>query len=344
MFCVECGREGELIGALCRECYSKRHGTASLPEHVDVTLCAHCSSMQTAQGWVDVGSVKEASQAAIESALAVSEDAKVIDVSVQLEELDERNLEADVSVKLESSGVALERRLRTAVRLKRGACPECSKQQGRYYEAILQVRGPGKALGEDEKHEIDRLVRDRVASMRKASREVFLSKIGSVKGGLDFYFSTIPAAKGVARELQETFCAEYKESPSLWGRKDGKEVHRVTFLVRLPGYGRGDVVGFDSKAYYVKAMSRGVVRAVDLRTGEERALRPRTAGECTLEQPREKVPRAVVLSQKTGEIQVLDPDTMTVLDVRVAPGFERKGDQVRLAKTRFGVFALSDSW
>lgn len=344
MFCVECGRKGELIGVLCKECYLTKHGKASLPEHVDLTLCAHCSSMQTDHGWEDIGSVKEAATAAIESALTVSKDAKVMSVSVKLAEQDERNMEAEVSAKLVSNGVEIERRIETVVRLKRGACTECSKQQGRYYEAILQVRGPGKSLDDADEREIERLVKSRASSMRKSSREVFISKTGSVKGGLDFYFSTIPAAKGIARELQDALCAEYKESSSLWGRKDGKEVHRMTFLVRLPGYGRGDVVEYQSKAYYVKGMSRGIVHGIDLDTGEERAIKPKTAGDCTLGQSRRKILRAVVLMEKTGEIQVLDPDTMTVMDVRIPPGFERKGDQIRLAKTRLGTFAISDSW
>lgn len=344
MFCVECGREGELIAALCKDCYSKKRAKASLPEHVDVTLCVHCSSMQTDHGWKDVGSVKEAAEAAIGNALTVTKDAKVSGISVQLVEQDERNMEAGVTVQLTSSGVELERQLSTVIRLKRGSCTECSKQQGSYYEAILQVRGPGKSLDEAEEREIERIVKGRVGSLRKSTREVFISKTESVKGGLDFYFSTIPAAKSLARELQETMCAEYKESSSLWGRRDGKEVYRMTFLVRLPGFKAGDVVEYQSRAYYIKGMSRGVVHGIDLITGEERALKPKTAGECTLEQSREKILRAVVLTEKAGELQVLDPDTMAILDVKTPPGFERREDQIRLAKTKLGTYAISDGW
>lgn len=343
MFCVECGREGELIGALCKDCYSKKHAKASLPEHVDVTLCAHCSSMQTDHGWKDVGSVKEAAEAAIENALTVTKDATVNGISVQLVEQDERNMEAEVTAKLTSEGVEMERQLSTIVRLKRGSCTECSKMQGRYYEAILQVRGPGKSLGESEEDEVGRIVKGRAGSMRKSSREVFISKTESVKGGLDFYFSTIPAAKSIARELQDTMCAEYKESSSLWGRRDGKEVYRMTFLIRLPGFGAGDVIEYQSRAYYVKGMSRGVVHGVDLITGEERAIKPKAAGECALEQTRGKILRAVVLTEKAGELQVLDPDTMAVMDVKTPPGFERRGDQIRLVKTKLGTYVISDS-
>lgn len=344
MFCVECGREDDLVGSLCKECYSKKHAKVSLPEHVDVTLCAHCSSMQTSQGWKDVGSVKEAAEAAIESSLAVSKDAKVTELLVQLSEQDERNMEAQVSVQLVSNGVSLERKLMTVVRLKRGSCTECSKQQGRYYEAILQVRGGGQGLSKESERETERLVSSRVTAMRKNSREVFISKVERVKGGLDFYFSTIQAAKAIARELQESTCAEYKESSSIWGRRDGKDIYRMTFLVRLPGYGAGDVVVYKSKAYYVRRMSRGMVRAIDLVTGEERALKTKTADECSLDTSRTSMLKGVVLMEKGQELQLLDPETMLPLDVTLPPGFVRKGDQVRFVKTRFGNFAISDGW
>ena len=86
MFCVECGREGELIGSSCRDCYSKKHGRVSVRDHVDLILCAHCSSMLAKDGWRDVGSVKEAAEVAVEEALDVSKGAKLMDMRVSLSE------------------------------------------------------------------------------------------------------------------------------------------------------------------------------------------------------------------------------------------------------------------
>ncbi|OGS42510.1 MAG: hypothetical protein A3K67_07490 [Euryarchaeota archaeon RBG_16_62_10] len=344
MFCVECGREEELVGSLCRECYSRKHAQATLPDHVDLTLCAHCSSMLTERGWDDVGSVREAVDIALEQAVVVSKDAHVSDMKVQLTELDERNIEARVSVLVTAHEREFPRELRTIVRLKRGSCGECSKQQGKYYEAILQVRGPERSLPEMASDEIERLVRDRVAGLRKGSREVFLSRVEHVKGGLDFYFSTIGAARGVAKELQDSLCAEYKESSSLWGRRDGKEIYRMTFMVRLPGFGRGDVVARGGRNYYVSRMSRGVVHVVDLETGEEMAIRLKDPSECVVVQAKANIRKAVVVSESARELQVLDPDTMATVDVAKPKGFSRKGEQIRLVKTKLGSFVLSDSW
>jgi NMD protein affecting ribosome stability and mRNA decay len=48
--------------------------------------------------------------------------------------------------------------------------------------------------------------------------------------------------------------------------------------------------------------------------------------------------------ESDNEVQLLDPDTMAPLDLKKPKGFVRKGDQVRLVKTRLGAYALSDEW
>ena len=344
MFCVECGREGDLIGSLCEECYSKKHLQASIPDHVDVLMCAHCSAVKSQRGWETVGSVREAAEMAVQQAVTVSKDAKVMDVRTALSERDERNLAAEVEVSIAAHGKEFHRKLSTSVRLKRGACTECSKQMGSYYEAILQIRWPDRSLAEHDLNEAERMVRSRMESMRKSSREVFLSKVDRVKGGLDFYFSTIPAARAVARELQDALCAEYKESSSLWGKKDGKEVNRMTYLIRLPGIRAGDIIERKGRDHYVRGMSKGVIHAVDLLTGEESSVKASEAVDCPVSATKSAVKKAAVVTESEREIQVVDPDTMAVVDVRKPRGFSREGEQVRFAKTRLGTYVLSDGW
>jgi len=344
MFCVECGREGETFGALCRDCYAKKHLVATLPDHVDLVLCSHCSSAEIGGQWVDVGSVREAAESVIEDAVVVAKEIHVSLAGIRLEEKDERNLRAVVGLSLSSQGVEAGRELETVVRIKRGSCTECSKMHGSYYEAILQVRGREGDLGEAESAEVQGKVLARIASMRKSSRAVFLTKTEKVRGGLDFYISTTSAAKTIARELQDSWCAEYKESSSLWGRRGGREVHRMTFLVRLPGFAPGDVVEFGSDEILVQGMSRGVVRGVDIRSGQPMEVRSQDVSGCSLVLRTKELKQAVVLSESDDEVQVLDPYTMSPLDLRKPLGFSRKGEKVRLAKTKRGSFLLSDDW
>ena len=345
MFCVECGVEGqELIGAICRECYAKKHVWAKLPDHVDLVLCAHCSSMEVGDDWVDIGSVTEGIESALRNAVELPEGARLVDLKARLEEQDPRNLRASVDVRLSAHGTEFERSLSTVVRMKRGSCTECSKKMGAYYEAMLQVRTSGSDREGETEADIESFVRSRTETLRKGSRSVFISKTERVRGGLDFYFRTAKAARAIARELQETRCAEYKESSSLWGRRAGEEVSRMTYLVRLPGFGPGDVVEHDSRDYLIRSMSKGNVYAVDLRPGDARPLKMKEALDFKMSMPAAKIPRAVVLMETGSEVQVLDPETMSTLDLRKPAGFSREGDQVRLVKTRLGAYVLSDSW
>ncbi len=345
MFCVECGAEGqELIGSVCRECYSKKHVWARLPDHVDVVLCAHCSSMQLGDAWKDIGSVVEGIETILRGAVELPEDARLVDIKVRLDELDPRNLQATVAVRLSSHGVDFEREAGTVVRVKRGSCKECSKKMGSYYEAVLQVRASGRSMDEDMEDEVEAFVRSKTDAMRKGSRCVFVSRIERVRGGLDFYFSTAQAARTVARELQETRCAEYKESSSLWGKRAGEELSRMTYLVRLPGFGPGDVVEHGSRDYLVRSMSKGTVHAIDLRTGDVRPLKMKEASDFTVSRRSSEMASAIVLVETGTEVQVLDPEGMTPLELTKPQGFVRNGEQVRLVKTRLGAYVLSDSW
>jgi nonsense-mediated mRNA decay protein 3 len=344
LFCVECGKEGELIGPLCPECHSKKHVRASLPEFVDVTLCAHCSALQVEDRWEEVGSVKEAVEQSVTRAVVVPKDVSVDDLQVLLTEKDERTFETRVEMSLRSQGHVFGRIVSTTVRLKRGACKECSKQKGSYFEAILQLRGDERVLNRDNEDEVRQQVLDRVDAMRADSREVFVSKVERVRGGLDFYFSTAPAARIVARELQDQRCAEYKESTSLWGRREGREVFRVTFLVRFPSFGPGDIITFRSKDWYVKSMSKGLVRCIDLASGDEQQVRLREMEECIVSCAAADIRSAVVLMESDSEVQVLDPVSMSPIDLRKPRGFSREGEQVRIVKTNIGTYALSDSW
>jgi len=345
VFCVECGAEGrEMIGSLCRPCYEEKHVWAKMPAHVDVTLCAHCSSALLGDTWKDVQSVQEAIEGALELAIVLPEGGAISDLTFELDEKDPRNMNVRARVSFILKGMAFEREVATLARIKRGSCKECSKKMGSYYEAILQVRGPERRMSEADEEQIEQLVRSRVGSMREHSREVFVSKVERVKGGLDFYLSTSPSARAIARELQESRCAEYKESSSLWGRRGGEELSRMTFLIRLPCFSNGDVVEYQGRDYYVRNMSRNMVHTVDVASGEPKSLKLKGADEFALACPRAKILQAIVLTESDSEIQVLNPEGMTPLDLKKPANFERKGEHIRLVKTRLGTYPLSDSW
>ncbi len=288
--------------------------------------------------------MKDAMESATVGSISIPPDAKIVDTKVTLSENDPRNFLAQVNITLASRGANFERSISTIVRFKRGSCNECSKKMGNYFEAILQVRGTGRTMDDEMEQELNTFVTERMNSMKGDSRDLFISKIERVKGGLDFYFSKAQPARNVARELQDTRCAEYKESSSMWGMREGEEVSRMTYLVRMPGFGKGDIIEYDSRDYFVRSMSKGSVHGIDLERGDSRPLKMKEASDFRLSVRASQIRSVVVLMETDKEVQVLDPETMVPLDLRKPVGFVRKGELVRLAKTRLGAYVLSDSW
>src|SRR3989449_808941 len=129
---------------------------------------------------------------------------------------------------------------RVRVRIKPTLCDSCQKQRSRYFEGVLQVRGDGRELTPQEIRGVRTFVLARVD--RSGDTGAFISRIEDVHGGLDFYLSTNALGKTLAREVSESFGGSVSSSPKLFGQKEGREVYRVTSLVRLRAFHVRDVV------------------------------------------------------------------------------------------------------
>jgi nonsense-mediated mRNA decay protein 3 len=74
-------------------------------------------------------------------------------------------------------------------------------------------------------------------------------------GGLDFYLGSSSLGKLVSRALSQAFGGTIKESHKLVGRKEGKDVYRTTYSVRLSDFRIGDFVRVDKQVFQVKKIS-----------------------------------------------------------------------------------------
>jgi nonsense-mediated mRNA decay protein 3 len=235
---VVCGATGRpLVDGVCAPCASERTSLVRIRDRVQVTLCPGCGARRVGQSWERSGA----------SPLIGAEDlAPFLEVhpEVGVRKVDWEETSSTPSVR-EYTGHArvvfrgIERMvdLPFSVRVEHRTCPECSRRSGRYFTAILQLRGP-----EDERpaekppalrarldREWDRIWREARPDWRRA-----LSWREELPEGWNCFFSDTLAARAVARLAKQKFGATLKESASLFGRKDGREVYRVTFCLRFP--------------------------------------------------------------------------------------------------------------
>ncbi|MCI4363569.1 MAG: 60S ribosomal export protein NMD3 [Thermoplasmata archaeon] len=236
-FCVVCGRTGvPLEEGVCTDCFVKSHALVSVKAHPKVVICPECGARKTGESWEGAGS----------PALLSKEDLlpfllPLDGVAIRRVEFEEggtsrllRELSGTIAVRFR--GEERQVRVKFEVRIEHHTCPACSRRSGGFYTSVIQLRGPeGRRRGNSrDLREGLRRAWDAVLPEARAEWRSALSWFEPLKEGWDFYLTDTDAAKSLARWMRLRLGAKLSESPSLWGRKDGREVYRVTFCLRLP--------------------------------------------------------------------------------------------------------------
>ncbi len=232
-FCYLCGKVTDaLYEGLCGSCYSKEKKLFFLPEKIEVSLCRGCTRYY-AGAWVGV----EDSLAALMDAVVqkevekgFSKDLENPETKVEIKDIKEkgRGLTVDLEVKVTGSTMGLRHHatLTSTLAITNVVCPDCSKRAGGYYEAVVQLRAESIDKFLSEIHsELNRIF--------KKDKHAFIVEERALKGGVDLKLGSAKAAKALGTYFKGHHKAEIKETATLVGRKDGKDVYRITVLIRI---------------------------------------------------------------------------------------------------------------
>ena len=251
MFCVKCGKEERTYDSLCAACYLQSNRFTQLPDHLDLQQCAHCDEYLMDKKWVHYEDEMDAVYDHVAAHLMVRKDAMVRDLDIEAREIDRKSYRVHAVATVAHEDLEVAEETETIVRIKRNACPKCNKIQGNYYESIVQVRPTGKRFSDEEREEILRRAKAHIDNASKDSRDAFMAKAMQAHGGYDIYQhhrSGQDARPGTGLDLRR----RVQGVRLLAGRKDGVDIYRVTYLVRLPPYRVRDIVEIDGKLYLVR--------------------------------------------------------------------------------------------
>lgn len=331
-FCVKCGRDcEESIEGMCVDCWLDGRKLTTMPHHVDLKVCTGCGEYSIDDRWVQ----KDLEDAVITAALnarGVLRDAECVGQSVEVTVNDPMTFTVDVWTQLDVMGYGTEDKSSTIVRLKNSVCKTCSRKLGSYYTSILQIRAGTKDLSPELKEETVRRVERSVKSQAANNKQLFITKMEDVPGGVDVYLSSISLGKILAKELSDAYCAETKESPKLVGKtSDGQDMYRLTYLVRLPEYHVGDVVVCEGRYCKLLHVTGTGGRVLDLMNFRERSVRRTEMEDLKVYEKAAGLKEASVISRSESEIQVMDPDTFAISELRMPEGFDA-GETVKTVK------------
>jgi nonsense-mediated mRNA decay protein 3 len=236
-FCVVCGLTGRaLTDGVCPECAADRTPLITAPERAVVVICPHCGARKTGAKWDRSGS----------SPLVTAEDLAPFlrihpEVGVRQVHWEETSATGTVrelvgTAEVMFRGTERETQVHLSVRTEHQTCTECSRKSGKYYTAVLQLRGGLERANEKSPALHARLDHSWSALMMECRPDWrnAMSWREELPEGYDVFFTQTLAARSVAKVAKQKFGAKIKESATLFGRKDGQDIYRVTFCVRFP--------------------------------------------------------------------------------------------------------------
>ena len=274
-FCPRCGkRADELFDSLCKECFLKQT-SLNVPVSVSVGVCGSCGgyfkgkerttveeavadsvrrAVRKRFGCVCVVDVSEG-EAAVGAGAAGTREAGTRAAGA--------GAVAFVSVKAELRGVEVEESREVEVIFKNETCERCSRIAGGYYAGIVQIRAEERVPTDEELATAEEIA---YSALGEAD---FVSKETVLKEGLDFYVSSAESGRRISKQVVKRLGGGFSESRRLYGRRDGKNIYRVSFSVRLPGFKEAEVVKIGEREFSIEKVRKGKgLECVGVGTGE----------------------------------------------------------------------------
>jgi nonsense-mediated mRNA decay protein 3 len=236
-FCVVCGAVGRpLSDGVCPPCAAERTVLVSARRQGTVVVCPHCGAREVANHWERAGSSQLLTAEDFAPFLEVHPEAGVRRTRWEETSASANQREYVGRLHVVFRGVPRDVEVPLTVRVVSRSCPDCSRKSGRYYTAIVQLRGGSDERGEKAPTLRARLERTWAELLREARPEwrKALSWQEALPEGWDCYFTETLPARAISKLAKQRYGIPIKESASLFGRKNGQDVYRVTFCLRFP--------------------------------------------------------------------------------------------------------------
>jgi nonsense-mediated mRNA decay protein 3 len=344
LFCPKCGAETEEEG-LCRACFAEQYVVFEVPQVIEVKICAKCPSYKIGDAWVDTRIdtyeelAKKATSKTVRLALTVNKEVRSPQITVVPEFISPQVLKVHVAVSGEIGGRQVSTEAEVEARVRKETCDVCSRIAGGYYEGIIQIRAQDRFPTKEEVTRCLKVVENVIVRAAKAGdRLAFITDVFPLPEGADVYVGSSTCGRQAARAVVDEFGGTVNEAPKLVGARDGKDLYRITFAVRLPNIIAGDIVRMHNRVVLVEKLGKRI-SGIDLSNGQ-----PTSAPEdVKLEKisDRSKAIKTVLVSGDSSSVQILDPETYQAITIK-RPAFLKKepGEEVWAVKTPEGVFLL----
>ena len=342
MFCVECGKEGPIFReGSCLDCYLKTHKFSKGPGEIDLPICSHCSSYKYKNTWTS-DLFGEVIKRVIKNNFQISKELKKVDINTECKETKEgMDCRVFISGYLDDFEISEEHEL--IVRMKKTVCDVCSKRFGGYHEAIIQIRAYKRKISKDRLKDIISKVELLVENLHnKGNRNLFITDIEEEHGGIDFYLSDKNFGLNITKKIQEQYGGTIKQSSKNIGMEDSRQVYRMTYLLRLPEYKKGDFLFHENSFFHISSITGNNVHATDLSSWDKKTFDEKVLQKAHVFESKDCINEMILISQSENELQAMNPKTYEIKVIRKPKPISFESEKIKIVKIRDHFFLFPE--
>ena len=237
--------------------------------------CPSCGAKKQGQAWSDSDQERdEIGPGLALSAIRLHPEVRLPEFQVSIREVSSNRSTAEVEVSGRLFGELVRDSCTIELSWQKEQCNRCNRIAGSYYEGIVQVRATDRQLTDRELREAIRIAHEsEAAHLADGDRLSYISDLQVTRDGLDIVVGSQSIGLGITQAVATRLGGRYSTHPKLVGEKAGRPIYRVTYLVRLHPYLRGDVIEVRGADFEVVSVEGHHIRAVDLLSGRIRTIR-----------------------------------------------------------------------
>jgi len=306
--CPRCGA-ASAAGELCGRCRVQQSPWFSCENRVMYTSCPTCGSRKEIGVWTDSTADKEdIAREIVRRAVHITPDVVSPDLKIKIHDKSVNRSFADVTLEGTLFGEPVNAACQVEILWQKEQCDRCNRISGSYYEGIVQVRATGRKPRPHEIRIAARIAQEIEEGCYTAGERLsFISDTKETRDGLDITVGSQRIGQEIAAAIVQRLGGRFSTHPKLVGERAGKRLYRITYSVRLPRFGRGDIIEVNGRAGEVLHATGREIKYREIVSGAERATKE------------ERVERYIgnirdardhlVTFREGSVIGILDPDT-----------------------------------
>jgi nonsense-mediated mRNA decay protein 3 len=274
-FCPKCGKPTDESGGLCTACKIGSVPWFTCDNRVKHTECPSCGAMKQVNTWTDSEKTRaEIAPDLARTAVHFHPEVKKPTIDVTVDDLTINRSRANLTIRGLLYKNPVEGTCSVEIVWHKEQCDRCNRISGSYYEGIVQVRAEGRIPSNFETQMAGSIAQEVEDSLQSGGERLsFISDVTPSRDGIDITIGSQHIGQLICQRIVGQMGGRYTTHPKLVGEKNGRQLFRITYSVRLPRFQKFDVIRVRNRFLEVERVESRYVRAMDLGDGSPRSVR-----------------------------------------------------------------------